>query len=1262
MLRLPAFSGDPLRSRIRLLHRSDEREAVLALLGEDRAARPSTRRAETHAAALIDAVREKQRERAGVHALLGEYSLSSREGVLLMCLAEALLRVPDALTADRLIRDKLSEGDWRAHVGNPDLFVNASAWGLLLTGRFVQLQQDGRDSAWRALTQTVARAGEPAIRAAMRLAMRLMGTQFVLGIDIESALEKSAEWIERGYRYSYDMLGEAARTAEYAREYFHGYQRAIEAVGRAAAGADPSERAGFSVKLSALHPRFELAQAERVRAELCPRVLELARLARRHGLGLTIDAEEARGLELALDVFERVFADDSLSGWDGLGLAVQAYLKNAPGVIDWLAEQAARRGRRIPVRLVKGAYWDAEIKHAQVHGLPGYPVFTRKAGSDLSYLVCARRLLERRDRCFPQFATHNAHSAASVLELAGGRGGFEFQRLHGMGEELYEELRREGGPEPACRIYAPVGVHRDLLAYLVRRLLENGANSSFVHNLADESVPTASLADDPRDRLEGRRHPANPGIPRPPELFGPARPNSSGLDLADVDVLRQLATELEGVRPAIARVGCERTAGTLPVTNPARRGELLGHYRPSDPDEIERALERAHRAFSHWEGTPVKARADRLRAAADLMERHRSELIGFCVKEAGKTLRDSLAEVREAIDFCRYYAEQAERLFARDAGLRSRGCFLCISPWNFPAAIFIGQLAAALAAGNTVLAKPAEQTTLLALRLVELLHEAGVPEAALAVLRGEGRPIAERILPDPRLAGVIFTGSTEVGRSLARALAAREGPRLPLIAETGGLNALVVDSTALPEQVVDDVLTSGFNSAGQRCSALRVLYLQREIAEPLLEMLVGAMRELRVGDPAELSTDVGPIIDEEARERLETHVARLRSHAELHFACEPPAGGADGSFFPPRLYEIDSIERLPEEVFGPIVHVVRYSAEELEELPSHINASGYGLTFGVHSRIQSSVDLLAHRIGAGNVYVNRNLIGAVVGVQPFGGRALSGTGPKAGGPHYLERLVRSEGGLATPSAPPAPPAETAAGSRAPRGEPVLRSLRESLEAGALAEPASRLAALGRLAARVEDDRLFAKGERDVVASRLRALLDRAGELAVPAELPGPTGESNTLLHQARGLMVCPSRGDACPANLLLPASAALATGNVVLLLSDPGSRRLALRTRDMLCEAGFPDGASAVLTVADQAGLGALLRHGSIDGVACVGDPALARLASRALAERPGALLPLIDEEIVPLVLSHFVHEKTVSVNTTASGGNAALLSQHEPD
>jgi len=1250
MLALPAFSDDELSEAIRLYGREAEETRLTQLLAHYRRLQPRLVETGAEAARLIEAIREKQRYRAGINALLNEYTLSSREGVVLMCLAEALLRVPDRHTADRLIRDKLGEGDWRSHLGRShSLFVNASSWGLLLTGKFVQFREEDAVSAWKTLKQTMGRVGEPAIRAAMRLAMRIMGTQFVLGRDIHEAIEQAAPWRRRGYRYSYDMLGEGARTEADARRHFEEYVKSIAAIGNQGDG-DPAGCPGLSVKLSALHPRFSLSQLERVRGELAPRLLELVRLARDSNIGLTIDAEEVDRLEPTLAVFEQVYGDSSLGEWDGFGVVVQSYMKQAPAVIDWLSGQYRRRGRRIMVRLVKGAYWDAEIKHAQLLGHATYPVFTRKAASDVSYLVCADRLLERRDHLYPQFATHNAHSAAAVMQLAGDEKGFEFQRLHGMGEELYEEMLESRGSDIACRIYAPVGVHRDLLAYLVRRLLENGANSSFVNNIADDDIPAIRLAADPGQKLRACRHLANPAIPLPSGIFGGTRAPALGDDLADPHALRELARSLAAWQACPPGTGCSPdTPGAIVVTNPARRSERLGHYLPADAAGIEEAAAACSAAFAGWSARPAPERAAIVRRAGDLLEQNRAELVGYCVKEAGKTLPDALADVREAVDFCRYYADQSEQLYGECGnGVTARGVVLCISPWNFPVAIFTGQLMAALAAGNTVIAKPAEQTTLVALRLLQLFREAGVPPDVLRLLTGPGEPVGEALFGDSRIKGVMFTGSNEVARLISRRLAARPDAPVPLIAETGGQNAMVVDSTALLEQVVDDVISSGFNSAGQRCSALRVLFVQEDIADDLVEMLVGAMRELRIGDPADLATDIGPVIDEAARARLQGHVDCMREAGTLLHVCDTREL-PEGTFFAPRLYQIDRIERLRQEVFGPIVHIVRYHNSEVETLAARINATGFGLTFGVHSRIEDTVETLAAGVEAGNIYVNRNIIGAVVGVQPFGGHGLSGTGPKAGGPLYLPRLVRPAPPAQDSS--PTPPETRATALPAPDMEAVVGQLALARASWGEVAPGQRLDCLVRLRVLA---RAVVHGDLDLLETRYRSL-------AAPIVLPGPTGETNTLSFHPRGTVAVLADAATSLSSVLVMAAAAQLAGNAALLVGVGDAYPSLMRVRNLLGEAGFPDALSAVAGCPQAGATESLLGHGALAAVACR-SPALSAAAAAVFAAREGAILPVIDEPFGPYYLDRFVLERSISNNVTASGGNTALMSLGETD
>ncbi len=1010
MLLAPArlLEKDALRQRLRLLWLADDREAILPLLEDADIGATKREEARSYAQFLIARLRAEQQGKGGVDALLNEFSLSTEEGVALMCLAEALLRVPDALTADKLIRDKLQAGNWASHLGHSDsMFVNASAWALLFTGKMVNYSDAQQRALHGSLKRASGRLGQPVIRAAVRRAMAIMGEVFVMGTTIEAAMDRAERMEARGYRYSYDMLGEGARSAATAQDYFDAYAKAIEAIGRKHQQQGPDAAAGISVKLSALHPRYEASQHARAVTELVPRLRSLALQARAYDIGLTVDAEEAARLDLSLDVIAAVFRDPALRGWTGFGVAVQAYQKRAPLLIDWLAQLARQVGRRMMVRLVKGAYWDSEIKQAQMLGLRGYPVFTRKPATDVCYQACARRLLGHRPILFPQFATHNAWSVAAILAMdAGHAGNYEFQRLHGMGAALYEQVMRDH--RIPCRIYAPVGEHQDLLAYLVRRLLENGANSSFVNNIVDAHVSIDELVQDPVLSVRTWTEFTHPAIALPQSLYGEDRPNSRGLDLSDTLALDQLGRTMAGHWQSRAEDGSGQA-----VRNPARNAEIVGHLRFDSADGMRDKLDLV--AASTHRAWPVAARVAFLRALTESLEAHREELILLCIKEAGKTVADSIAEVREAVDFCRYYAAQASRLEQAEP----LGTVLCISPWNFPLAIFIGQVSAALAAGNAVLAKPAEQTSLIALRSLALMQACGLPANRMACVISPGPLAGETLVPDPRIRAVLFTGSTTVGRWLFDTLAQRRDGPIPLIAETGGQNAMIVDSTALPEQVVDDVIRSGFHSAGQRCSALRVLFLQDETADHLIEMIKGAMAELVIGDPLDLATDVGPVIDARALERLHLHVdvmAGAEGVKLLHTLPLPATLAAHGHFFAPRLYELDRLDRLDQEVFGPVVHVIRYQARDLEQVIAQINAAGFGLTLGVHSRIQRSAERIAAAAKVGNVYINRDMIGAVVGVQPFGGRGLSGTGPKAGGPLYLPALTRNDQGASRISA------------------------------------------------------------------------------------------------------------------------------------------------------------------------------------------------------------------------------------------------------
>ena len=1019
----PSPDRDATRAAVAAHYRRDESTVVESLLAGLDFDREHRARIERRAEALVLEVRRRRVGTGGIDAFMHEYELSSQEGVVLMCLAEALLRIPDADTADRLIRDKLGPADWERHLGHSEsLFVNASTWALMLTGRLVGLHDYEGQSLRSVLGRLVGRVGEPMIRQSVIQGMRIIGRQFVMGRTIGEALARARDDEARGYRHSFDMLGEAARTAADAERYFEAYRSAIEAIGTASSGRGPIEGPGISVKLSALHPRYELAQHARVMDELVPRLRELARQARDFDIGFTVDAEEADRLDLSLDVIDAVCAGEVLRDWDGFGLALQAYQKRAYPALEWLAALARRRRRRFMLRLVKGAYWDTEVKRAQERGLDGYPVFTRKASTDVSYLACARRLLGQGDAFYPQFATHNAQTLASVLEMAGSRTDFEFQRLHGMGEALYEQVVGEGGLGIACRVYAPVGSHEDLLPYLVRRLLENGANTSFVNRIVDESAPVAEIIADPIARVRALEWKPHPRIPLPAALYEPERINSRGLDLSALGELEPLALAMREAASQTWRAGpiVDGAAGDgfeKPVHDPSDRSREVGRVREADPRSLERAFEAASRGARAWEAVPAGDRAACLERVADLYERDLPAFMALAIREAGKTLPDALAEVREAVDFCRYYAARCREEFAapttlpgptgerNQIELHGRGVFVCISPWNFPLAIFTGQVAAALAAGNAVIAKPAEQTPLIAAHAVRLMHEAGVAPHALHLLPGDGPGVGAPLVAHPDVAGVAFTGSTETARSIQRALAAKDGPIVPQIAETGGQNAMIVDSSALPEQVVADVIASAFQSAGQRCSALRVLYLQHDVAAKIIDMLAGAMAELRVGDPALLATDVGPVIDAPAQRTLEAHAERMTSEGRLIHQCRLDPDCRRGTFFAPRAFEIDALRRLRREVFGPVLHVIRYPAGALGDVVDDINATGFGLTVGIHSRIDATVSYLHGRLRVGNAYVNRNQIGAVVGVQPFGGEGLSGTGPKAGGPRYLHRFA-----------------------------------------------------------------------------------------------------------------------------------------------------------------------------------------------------------------------------------------------------------------
>ncbi|NRR33883.1 trifunctional transcriptional regulator/proline dehydrogenase/L-glutamate gamma-semialdehyde dehydrogenase [Oxalobacteraceae bacterium] len=1191
----------PLRAAITAAYRREEETAVRWLLAQvNNNDTASLQQAQALAHTLVASVREKRTRASGVDALMHEFSLSSEEGVALMCLAEALLRIPDSATADRLIADKISKGDWRKHLGeSPSLFVNAATWGLLITGKLVSTSSEtGLGSA---LSKLITKGGEPLIRKGVDLAMRMLGNQFVTGQTIDEAIKNGRDNEARGYRYSYDMLGEAALTEADARHYYAAYETAIHAIGKASNGRGIKDGPGISVKLSALHPRYSRAQRSRVMHELLPRLRQLLLLAKQYNIGLNIDAEEADRLELSLDLMEALAFDPELAGFHGIGFVVQAYQKRCPFVLDYLIDLARRSGSKFMVRLVKGAYWDAEIKRAQVDGMTGYPVYTRKVYTDVSYLVCAQKLLGATDVIYPQFATHNAQTLATIYTWArrDGIDDYEFQCLHGMGETLYDQVVGADKLGKGCRIYAPVGSHETLLAYLVRRLLENGANSSFVNQIVDEAISIDSLIQDPLAQARQLGGLPHAGITLPRDMFGAERKNSAGLDLSNEDVLREVSAALAAPRnwQATPLIAGELQTESLaqPVINPALHADIVGHQSEASAADVETALASASQFAMDWQTTEPSLRAAALNRAADLFETHTMELMTLAIREAGKSLPNAIAEIREAVDFLRYYAAQVQE----STNILALGPVTCISPWNFPLAIFTGQLAAALAAGNVVLAKPAEQTPLIAFRAVELLHQAGIPRAALQFLPGRGEIVGAGLCQDARVKGVIFTGSTEVAQLINRTLAKRaaaEGAEIPLIAETGGQNAMLVDSSALPEQVVQDAISSAFDSAGQRCSALRVLFLQEDIADKTIKMLKGAMLELKVGNPDRLVTDIGPVIDREAQQKLLAHIETLKKTAINHFSLDVPKGAdaPTGTFVPPTVLEIHSLEELTQEVFGPVLHVIRYRRSELPNLIEQINASGFGLTLGIHSRIDETIDYISSRAHVGNIYVNRNIVGAVVGVQPFGGEGKSGTGPKAGGPLYLKRLQKSPVSL-------------------PRHERQTNAALDALIA-------------------------WARQHGDERPATLAEQYSRDTLLGNPLTLPGPTGERNTLQFVARGTLLCVASSTA---GLLNQLGATLATGNRAVILAQSAS----------LVPADLPPLVRDRLQV-----IGKLDAYKGDFQIALV-ETTLANEMRPQLAAREGALVSLIDTDADhPIPLWRLLAERALCVNTTAAGGNASLM------
>ncbi len=1208
----PIRPQSELRRAITAAYRRPEPECVAPLVEAARVGEPLRSDIERTARKLIEALRAKHKG-TGVEGLVREYSLSSQEGVALMCLAEALLRIPDSATRDALIRDKIADGDWKSHIGGGrSLFVNAATWGLVVTGKLTSTVNDR--SLGAALTRLIARCGEPVIRHGVDMAMRMMGEQFVTGETIDEALKRARPLEARGFRYSYDMLGEAATTAADADRYYRDYETAIHAIGTAAAGRGIFDGPGISIKLSALHPRYSRPQAQRVMSELLPKVKALAVIAKGYDIGFNIDAEEADRLELSLDLLEDLSFDADLKGWNGLGFVVQAYGRRCPFVLDYIIDLSRRSGRRMMVRLVKGAYWDAEIKRAQLDGLEDFPVYTRKVHTDVSYIACARKLLAAGDAVFPQFATHNAQTLASIYHLAGpdyAVGKYEFQCLHGMGEPLYDEVVGPDKLNRPARIYAPVGTHETLLAYLVRRLLENGANSSFVNRISDPSVSIDELIADPAQVVAASPVVGQPHdkIALPGALFGDARENSAGLDLSNettlVELSRNLAATVGPDWHALPLLADGSTAGvTRPILNPADHRDKVGRVTEVQPEDAARIVKAAADHAAQWAAVAPAERAARLDRAADIMQSRIETLMGIIIREAGKSAANAIGEVREAIDFLRYYAEQARKTLG--PAHESLGPVVCISPWNFPLAIFTGQVAAALVAGNPVLAKPADSTPIIASESVKILHEAGVPAGALQLVPGDGRVGAALVGADD-VAGVMFTGSTEVARLIQSQLSRRLSPAgkpIPLIAETGGQNAMIVDSSALAEQVVADVVASAFDSAGQRCSALRVLYLQEEVAERTLHMLRGAFQELSLGRTDRLRVDVGPVISADAKKKIDQHIDSMRRRNYRIDQIELPEGAAHGTFVPPTIIEIEAVSELKREVFGPVLHVLRYRRSDLDRVIDDINASGYGLTFGLHTRLDETIAHVTGRIKAGNLYVNRNIIGAVVGVQPFGGRGLSGTGPKAGGPLYIGRLVQRA---------PIPPDQASVYT-----DPALRDLITWLDGKGL----------------------------DGAAETARGFAARSA-LHLERDLPGPVGERNVYALHPRGkILLAPHT----PAGLHVQLAAALAAGNSVAIDAASGLRNA---LDDLPASV-----AARVSWTTDWE------KDGPFSGALVEGDAARVAEANQRVAALPGPLVLVqaaTSEELArdpdAYSLNWLLEEVSTSINTVAAGGNASLMS-----
>ena len=1259
-----------LRNKIRQATHQEEHQAVTQLLHSNPLSGATRETILQESRELVTQCRADKTSSGILDAFLLEFGLSNAEGVALMCLAEALLRVPDALTADRLIAEKIQAGNWNSHRSNSkSLFVNASTWGLMLTGQLVSLDSEITDNTDNWVRRLTASAGEPVIRAAVMQAMKMMGGQYVLGRNIKEGLKRGAKQNDISTRFSFDMLGEGARTDADARNYLTAYASAIDSIGQGESSPEPSKEPskepsrepskehdvnnanGISVKLSALHPRYYFAQNDLVMKELLPRIKQLCVQAAKYNIGLSIDAEEAYRLDISMDIFEALAKDSDLDGWQGLGFVLQAYQKRAPDTAKWLIGLARETGRRLMVRLVKGAYWDAEIKHAQELGLASYPVFTRKANTDLCYQHCAGILLDAQDAVYPQFATHNAYTATMILNIAGDRE-FEFQRLHGMGHILYDNLKlsisKTANPKTATipvRVYAPIGNHSDLLPYLVRRLLENGANSSFVNRFLDEQTPVEELLEDNRKQVNSCFPYQHKGIPVPPEMFravGEERMNAHGIDLDSTLESEQLLDQVAKTpqllsQPIIDGVALDRALD--PSYSPSDQTQLIGHSARVSDGDILTALESAHQAYPAWNGVGHGARATILEKVADLMERDFGKLIGVISLEGGRTVNDGISEVREAIDFCRYYAVQAKSF----RGLIGRGVFFCVSPWNFPLAITVGQIAAALAAGNTVLAKPAAQTPAIAAYAVRLFHEAGVPGQALQLLLGSGAQIGNLVLTDSRIAGVSFTGSTGTAQHINQQLALRSGAPIPFIAETGGQNCMVVDSSALPEQVVDDVIMSAFQSAGQRCSALRVLFIQSDIADNVLHMLKGAMASLNVGDPRLLRSDLGPVIDSGAQKELQAHIDRMHREAKLIAKVELDNSCTNGSFIAPHAFEIDSLDLLTEEVFGPILHVVRFDSDKLGEVIEQINNTGFGLTLGVHSRIQAFAQKVFSNTIAGNTYINRNMVGAVVGVNPFGGRGLSGTGPKAGGPNYMQRFSQADIPVTEGRSFDVPIDESKTGYGA-----TVSSAHQALKCWQSHSIDSRLIILQQ----VTTDPMWLQ-QIDAIARE---------KLANPIELPGPTGEDNQLSVQGRGVVTLIVIQHDLFTDAEKQIASALLCGCSVIVTADRCHQAGLQSLQDKYAEAGLPRN---LLQVAPLDNLGSLILDDQVEGVMANSLNANSSSLRQVMAKRTGSIIPLIewpqrDEDYSYHWLLWFLSERTRTENLVARGGNTKLFNLEE--